>query len=98
MQDKPLLELLDAKLAKEVPGGSLVIDYSPRLGETQPEAFETLATVPMATSWASDQPFSIFRKKGGGPTGGGGGGDGAVCCMAAGGVAALAAAASMLMK
>ena len=48
---------------QEVPEGSLVIDYSPRLGETQPDAFETLATVPMATSWCSDQPFSVFRKR-----------------------------------
>eukprot|EP01043_Picozoa_sp_COSAG02_P072864 COSAG02_NODE_13921_length_1330_cov_1.613323_2_plen_87_part_00 len=43
--------------------GSFVIDYSPRLGKTQPEAFETLATVPMATSWCNDQPFSVFRKR-----------------------------------
>ena len=40
-----------------------MIDYSPRLGQTQPEAFETLATVTMATSWSSNQPFSVFRKR-----------------------------------
>ena len=60
--DAALCQKLDCKLASELAHGCFVIDYNGRLGLSQPGAFEVVGRVSVATSWASEQAFHVYRR------------------------------------